>query len=370
MRVAVIGGGVIGAAAAWRLSQRGADVVCFDRFSPPHAHGSSHGESRIIRTAYFEGAWYVPLVQEAFGLWRELESVSGAQLLRMTGALMIGTESSAAVRGSLASAKQHDLDVELLGPAEMRRRYRGHVVRDDDVAVLDKQAGILNPEGAVKAMLSQAPAVQRDRRIGSVDDLLGEFDSVVVAAGPWTPELIDWIPLKIERQAHVWLSIARDADWFAPDRCPVFIRQTTDFGDVYGFPTLDGASIKVGRHHDGDYTDPDHIRRRVDEVDVDPLRLMAATYLRGVSGNVRRTLTCMYTNTPDHHFVIDFSPRDRRVVVLSPCSGHGFKFAPVIGDIAADLVCDGTTRRDISRFSAARFSATPHVPGDDGYRDQ
>lgn len=370
MRVAVIGGGVMGAATSWRLAKRGVDVVCFDRYSPPHAHGSSHGESRIIRTAYFEGAWYVPLIHESFALWRELEFVSGARLLRMTGALMIGTESSAAVTGALASAKQHNLDVEVLGAGDLRRRYRVHVVRDEDVAVLDRQAGILNPEGAVTAMLAQAPKVQRETRVTSVEDLLGKFDKVVVAAGPWTPQLIDWIPLKIERQVHVWFSIARDADGFAPDRCPVFIRQTPDFGDVYGFPTLDGASVKVGRHHDGDFTDPDHIRRRVDEVDVDPLRLMTAKYMRGVSGHVTRTLTCMYTNTPDHDFVIDFSPPDKRVVVLSPCSGHGFKFAPVIGDIAADLVTDGKTRRDISRFSAARFATTPHVPDHDGHRDE
>jgi sarcosine oxidase len=359
----------MGAATSWRLAKRGADVVCFDRHSPPHADGSSHGESRIIRTAYFEGAYYVPLIHESFELWRELESVSGQQLLRMTGALMIGTESSEAVTGALASARQHDLDVELLRPADLRRRYRGHVVRPEDVAVLDRQAGILHPEGAVTAMLARVPEVRRETRIGSAEELLGEFDAVVLAAGPWTPELVQGIPLEIERQVHAWFSIARDADWFAPDRCPVFVRQTEDFGDVYGFPTLDGQTVKVGRHHDGDFTDPDHIRRRVDEVDLDPLRLMTARYLRGVSGHVRRTLTCMYTNTPDHDFVIDFSPRDRQVVVLSPCSGHGFKFAPVIGDIAADLVLDGSTRRDISRFSATRFATPPHVPDDNSHRD-
>jgi sarcosine oxidase len=149
----------------------------------------------------------------------------------------------------------------------------------------------------------------------------------------------------------------------------VFIRQTEDFGDVYGFPALDGRTVKVGRHHDGDYTDPEHINRRVDEMDLDPLRLMTSIYLRGVSGHAARTLTCMYTNTPDHDFVIDFSPRDRRVVVISACSGHGFKFGPVIGDIAADLVIDGKTRRDISRFSAARFAASSEIPDNKAGRD-
>ena len=368
MRVAVIGGGAMGAAASWRLAKRGAEVVCFDRFSPPHTNGSTHGESRIIRTAYFEGSFYVPLLREAFTLWRELESVSGSHLLTMTGALYIGGVSSEAVVGAQQSAHEHGLDIDVLSTAELRRRYRGHNPREGDVAVLDRQAGILNPEGAVTAMLGQVPEVRRDHRVDSVDSLAGEFDAVVMAAGPWTPELIDWLPLRIERQVHAWLSLGRDADWFAPDRFPVFIRQTEQFGDVYGFPTLDGASVKVGRHHDGDYTDPDHIQRRVGDADLDPLRLMAATYLRGVSGHVRRTLTCMYTNTPDHDFVVDFSPRDRRVLVLSPCSGHGFKFAPVIGDIAADLVLEGSTRRDISHFAASRFPSA-HVPDDHDQRD-
>jgi sarcosine oxidase len=368
MRVAVIGGGAMGAATSWRLAKRGVDVVCYDRFSPPHALGSTHGESRIIRTAYFEGPWYVPLIQEAFQLWRELETVSGAQLLTMTGALSIGGATSEAVVGAQESAKENDLDIDVLSAAELRRRFRGHVTRDDDVAVFDRQAGILNPENAVAAMLGQSPDVRRGQRVDSIDSVARDFDAVVVAAGPWTPELIGWLPLRIERQVHAWLSIGREASWFAPDRFPVFIRQTDEFGDVYGFPTLDGSSVKVGRHHDGDFTDPDGIRRRVDDADLDPLRLMASTFLRGVSGHVRRTLTCMYTNTPDHNFVIDFAPNDRRVVVISACSGHGFKFAPVVGDIAADLVCDGTTRRDISRFSASRF-APSHVPDHHHDRD-
>lgn len=358
----------MGAATAWRLTKRGVDVMCFDRHSPPHVHGSSHGESRIIRTAYFEGAFYVPLLREAFELWRELEAVSGSRLLTTTGALYIGGADSEAVVGARRAAEEHGLDVDVLSAPELRKRYRGHVAHDGDVAVLDRQAGILQPEGAVTAMLQQVRDVRRGRRIESTASLLNEFDAVVVAAGPWTPELVPWLPLKVERQVHAWLSIARDADWFAPDRFPVFIRQTEAFGDVYGFPTLDGASVKVGRHHNGDFTDPDHIRRQVGDADLDPLRLMAATYLRGVSGHVRRTLTCLYTNTPDHNFTVDFAPDDDRVVLISACSGHGFKFAPVIGDIAADLVCDGKTRRDISHFSAARFAASP-PPRDDDHRD-
>ena len=353
----------MGAATSWRLAKRGVEVVCFDRFSPPHTHGSSFGESRIIRTAYFEGAFYVPLLREAFELWRELESTSGRHVLTMTGALYIGSEDSEAVDGAQRSAREHGIDIDVLSAAELRKRYPGHSPHDSEVAVLDRQAGILNPEGAVTAMLEQVPDVRRGHRVDKPRELLREFDAVVVAAGPWTPELIPWIPLTVERQVHAWLSIARDAKWFSPDQFPVFIRQTDQFGDVYGFPSLDGATVKVGRHHAGADTDPDRINRQVGDADIDPLRLMAATYLRGVSGHVRRTLTCMYTNTPDHDFVVDFAPDDRRKLVISACSGHGFKFGPIIGDIAADLVMSGKTSRDISHFVASRF-ATPHVPDD------
>ena len=373
MKVAVIGGGVMGAATGWRLARRGIDVVVYDRHSPPHGEGSSHGESRIIRTAYFEGPWYVPLVHEAFALWRELEATSGNRILTMTGALMIGDASSEVVVGAQASAREHGLDADYLDSAALRRRFPGHVVRDRDVAVLDHQAGVLNPEAAVAAMLALAPRVDRDTGVTSIAELRRSFDAVVVAAGPWTPELIGWIPLRVERQVHGWFSIARDAEagnWFGPERFPAFVRQSRERGFMYGIPSLDGKTIKVGRHHDGEITTPQTIRRKVDDRDLDPLRLLTSIYLRGVSGHAARTLTCMYTNTPDNHFVIDFSPDDERVVVISACSGHGFKFGPVIGDIAADLVVDGGTRRDISHFSVNRFAATPHVPDGDGRHHQ
>ena len=347
----------MGAATAWRLTKRGADVVCYDRFSPPHTFGSSHGESRIIRTAYFEGPWYVPLLQEAFGLWRELEAASSADLLTITGALMIGDASSEAVRGTLASATGYGLDVDLMDADVVRDRYPGHVVRDEDVGVLDQQAGFVRPEAAITAMLSLVPAVERRTAVASVEETLGHFDAVVVAAGPWTPELIDWLPLRVERQVLAWFAVEYGADWLTPDRFPVFIRQTPEVGDVYGFPTLDGVSVKIARHHEGERTDPEHVKRDVDHADIDPLREFAAQWMRGVNDRVVRSVACMYTNTPDGHFAIDFVPQDHRVVVISACSGHGFKFAPVIGDIAADLVLDGQTNRDISHFTFARFAS-------------
>jgi sarcosine oxidase len=153
-----------------------------------------------------------------------------------------------------------------------------------------------------------------------------------------------------------WFEIATWAgDWLTPERFPVFIRDTAGVS-VYGVPTLDGAALKIARHHGGELTDPETIRRDVNGDDLAPLRTFVTTYLRGVTARVSRSAVCMYTNTPDKDFVIDLHPDDPRLVVISACSGHGFKFAPLIGDIAADLVSDGRTARDISRFSASRFS--------------
>ena len=362
----------MGAAAGWRLAARGAQVVCFDRNSPPHALGSSHGESRITRTAYFEGPWYVPLLQETFPLWRELEAASGADLLTLTGALMMGPPSAEAVTGALTAATDHGLDVRMLKADEIRAAYPGHIVGNRDVAVLDAQAGFLRPEAAVAAMIGRVEALGGEMRRGVVvsavnpqpdgvevvsDESHETFDATVIAAGPWMHDLVDWLPLTVERQVMAWFAIDQKGDVaLTPDRFPVFIRQTHDIGDVYGFPTLDGVSVKVARHHEGDATDPQHVRRDVSDSEVDPLRHYARTRLHGVTQRVIRTATCLYTNTPDGHFAIGLHPEDARITVLSACSGHGFKFAPVVGDIAADLVSEGRTSRDIARFALTRFA--------------
>jgi sarcosine oxidase len=359
----------MGAATGWRLAKRGVQVVCFDRHSPPHALGSTHGETRITRTAYFEGPWYVPLLQQTFSMWRELEQSSRAQLLTLNGALMIGSPSSDVIRGAREAASQHGLEIEELEADEAVRRYPGQVLYEDELAILDRQGGFVRAEEAVDAMIGQllvhGGELRRNCVVTAVDgptvttsEGRESFDAVVIAAGPWTLELVPWLPLTVERQVMVWLAIESGARWLLPERFPVFIRQTDDFGDTYGVPSLNGSSMKVARHHNGTPTDPEGIQREVTADDVDRVRAVAAKYLHGVTDRVTKAAVCMYTNTPDHHFAIGQHPDDPRVVVLSACSGHGFKFAPVIGDIAADLVCDGGTERDISHISLERFVRT------------
>ena len=367
MRVAVVGCGAMGAATGWRLQKRGAEVVCFDRFSPPHDLGSTHGESRVTRTAYFEGPWYVPLLKETFGMWRELEAESKQQLLTLTGLLMIGAPDSDAVVASQAAAKEHGLDIKVLDASELRRRYPGHIVGDREIAIFDPQAGFLRVEAVVSAMTRDLN-VRRNTQVTRVEPKSDgvevataqgsseTFDAAVIATGPWMSELVPFLPLKVERQVLVWLAIQSGADWFSPDRFPVWIREATPQGDIYGLPSLDGLSIKLARHHGGDTVDPATVRRTATDADLDPLRLFVTKYLHGVTRHVTRSAVCLYTNTPDQHFAIGLHPESARVVILSACSGHGFKFSPVVGDIAADLVLEGGTRRDISRLALQRFT--------------
>jgi sarcosine oxidase len=286
----------------------------------------------------------------------------------MTGLLTLGPPESRWVLGVLESAREHRLETSVLDAVETRRRYPGHVVADGDVGVLDPQAGVLRPEASIEAM-ARGLDVRRNIVVTRIDSKAGgvevvtpqgseRFDAVVIAAGPWIRDLVPWLPVVLRRQVQVWLAIQSGVDWFAADRFPVWMHESTADGDVYGFPTLDGRSIKLARHHGEDDVDGDTVPRKVTDADLDPLRLFVTKYLRGVTRHVVRAVECTYTNTPDQHFAIGLHPDDPRIVVVSACSGHGFKFAPVIGDIAADLVLDGGTKRDISHFSLTRFAST------------
>ena len=371
--VAVVGLGAMGGAALWRLALRGAGRVAgFDRFAPPHDRGSSHGESRIIRSAYFEDPAYLPLVREAFGLWRELERESGESLLLMTGAAMIGGAAAEVVAGALETARVHGLAYELLAARAAAARFPQHALDDDDVVVCEADAGVLHPERCVAAMLARAQAMgataHTDVRVSAVQPTAdgavvvhtpsGDVRAAhaVVCAGPWMAKLLPSlpVPLWVERQVMAWLPV-RTPELFAPSRFPVFIRQQRDGPAVYGLPSLDGATVKLAVHHDGDAVDPDDVPRVSDD-DVAPLLRFARERMHGVEPHVVRAAVCLYTNTPDEHFVVGALPDCERITVVSACSGHGFKFAPVIGDVVADLVLDGATRRPVERFAPGRFA--------------
>jgi sarcosine oxidase len=355
--VAVVGLGAMGALSAWQLAARGARVIGFERFRLGHDRGSSHGDTRIFRTAYFESPAYVPLLRRAHELWRRLEEESGFELLTMTGGLAIGRPDGELVTGVLDSARLNDLPCRLLSASEMSRAHPQHMLGASDIAVLEEGAGFLRPERSLAAAAARAESlgarllqetvvlsVTATGSGVSIETSHGRFgaDHALITAGAWTPMLMAelGLPLKVERQVLSWLAVD-DASSFAPERFPIFIREVAPGRFRYGFPTTDGRSIKLGVHHEGAEADPDSIDREVHDRDVRPVIDFARDNLRGVTAEVVRSCVCMYTNTPDERFIATSPASLPGVTVLSACSGHGFKFASVMGELMAGLVLDG-----------------------------
>jgi sarcosine oxidase len=368
--VIVIGLGAMGSATVAHLAKRGQRVLGLEQFERNHAKGSSHGISRIIREAYFEAPEYVPLVQRAYQLWRDLEKETGRFLLTITGGLNVGTPDSQFVSGSIASAKLHDLPYEYLNPAEVAERFPGFKLTDDLVAVYEPNAGYLKPEGCQLAhyhiagkyggeLHFEEPVKEWEASDNGVrvTTSKGVYDAqkLVIAAGPWAGQVMAdlGLPLSVRRIVNVHFNPER-RDLFRGKNCPVYLFQVPE-GDYYGFPIFPGRGLKIGRHDIGEQTTPQDIRRSVDASEIKMLREVLDKYMPGASGMVKETLTCMYTDTPDSHFIIDLHPEHQNVAIACGFSGHGFKFASVIGEVLADLAIDGETRHEIGFLSAARF---------------
>jgi sarcosine oxidase len=368
----VVGLGGMGSAAAFHVARRGKRVVGLEQFTLAHDRGSSHGRSRVTRQAYFENPAYVPLLGRANELWTELQRDSGKRLMEITGGLMLGPPDGGVVKGTLASARTHGLPHEVLEAAEVRRRFPAFSVGDDKIGVLDKVAGVLFPEDCIRAHAAAATQAGAELRWqepvvswNATDDTVevttaqGTYvaGNLVLCAGPWMGELLAGlrVPLAVERNVLYWFRPTTDVALFAPDRFPVFLIEYEPGKLFYGFPALGDDGIKVARHHTGVWCSPTDIRREVDQDEIREARGILERNLPTVNGDLLSATTCMYTNTPDGHFIIDRDPRHPNVILASPCSGHGFKFASVIGEVLADLACDGRTRHPIDMFRLDRF---------------
>ena len=364
--VAIVGLGAMGSAAALELSRRGAQVIGFDRFTPPHTMGSSHGDTRIIREAYFESPVYVPMVQRAFELWRALERASGAALLRQTGGLMIGEPGGVLVEGALRSAREHGLQHQVLSADEVRARYPVLNPEATMVAVWEPRAGVLSPEACVQAQLEQArvhgatlcfdEAVSRwQAEAGGVRVVTasGSYRAkqLVISAGAWVGSLLPdmALPFRVERQVQHWFAPHSQANAFTPQRLPIHLWQFDGERFFYGFPDM-GAGLKMAFHHRGELGAVDALRREVDAAEVEDVRRAIRRFVPSGDGALRASSVCLYTNAPDEHFWIDRHPSHANVIVASPCSGHGFKFAPVVGEIVGDLLEDKAARFDLAAF--------------------
>jgi sarcosine oxidase len=372
----VIGLGGMGSAAVAHLAARGRRVLGLDQFAPPHDQGSSHGESRVIRQAYWEDPAYVPLLLRAYELWRELERDSGRCLLTITGGLMAGAPESAVVAGSLRSAKEYDLPHDSLDAGEIRRRFPQFSPEPDTVALYEKNAGVVYPEESVRAQLGVA--ARRGAHLHLSEKVLGwtatsdgvrvvtargnyEAGQLVISAGPWAGDLFASLalPLRVERQVLFWLEPRGGIKSFLKGNFPVWLWQTRSGVYPYGLPALEGEAggVKVALHHGGrnSICTADTVDRRISDQEIDEVRTCVASIIPTLDGPCLQTATCMYTNTPDGHFLIDRHPEFPQVWIVSPCSGHGFKFCPVVGEIVADLIERGETQHPIGLFRFARL---------------
>jgi sarcosine oxidase len=373
--VIVLGLGGMGSATARQLAARGARVLGLERFTPAHDLGASHGDSRIVRMAYFEKPDYVPLLRRAYELWDELGADVGHELFVRTGALMIGAADTAVVAGTVASVRQWDLPHEVLDHQAMAVRYPQFGLQAGEMAVYEEDAGYVNPEEVVRAHLKLAARDGAELRFeaqvtgwradaDAVVVALGEeeirADKLVIAAGAWTPTMVPQldVPMRVGRRVMHYMEPVVSVDDFAADRFPVYIFQTGPGDEIYGFPFIGSPStgVKVGFHHRGPDVDPDEIDRVVSDLEEEEMRELLADRIPGIAGRHVQSKVCMYTLTPDEDFVIDQLPNSYgRVCVAAGFSGHGFKFTPVVGEILADLALTGETGHPIKFLAADRF---------------
>lgn len=369
--VIVAGLGAMGSAVAFHLAARGRRVLGLDRFQPPHEQGSSHGLSRIIREAYFEHPLYVPLIQRAYDLWADLEQESGQAILTPTGGLMIGRPDGVLVGGAARSAREHHLAHRLLNAAELRRDFPMFAPAADMGGVWEPRAGILCPEVAIRAHLAQAARHGAELRFHEpvlhwatdgdgvrVVTAAGEYHAarLVLSAGAWLNSLLPAapLPLQIERQVLYWFTPATRTDEFAPARCPISIWEYAPQQFFYTFPDQ-GEGVKVALHHQGEATTAEAVRRDVDAAEVEHMRQLLRQFLPAADGPLRASAVCVYTNTPDEHFLLDQHPAHPSVFIASPCSGHGFKFSSAVGEIVADRLEGRPDRFDLSLFARDRL---------------
>ena len=383
--IIIVGLGAAGAATAYQAAKRGASVLGIDQYSPPHAMGSSHGDTRITRVAVGEGEQYVPLVRRSHQIWRDIEERTGEKLLVVTGGLIISSPARKATthvpdffEKTLAAAKRFAVEHEMLGAADLRELFPQFNVSDNEVGYYEPGAGYVRPEACIRAQLALATEhgakVHRNERVLSVADEGGVVSvrtgaaeyrsrSLVVAAGAWLPEFLEPDTARhfsITRQVLCWFEVEAPIEEYEAPNFPIWIWELQDRERViYGFPAVDGAAggIKIATEQYAESTSPQRVDRHVsDEEKRAMYRDLVLPYLPWVGERCINAVTCLYTATPDFNFVIDRHPRMLNVIIASPCSGHGFKHSAAVGEALAELALEGRSSADLAAFGLARFS--------------
>jgi sarcosine oxidase len=375
--VIVVGLGAMGSAAAYHLARAGKTVLGLEAFGPAHDKGSSHGESRIIRQAYFEDSAYVQPVLRAYELWRDLEKESGAELLTITGGLSIGAAQGELVSGCLKSAMENRLAYELLDVSQMRQRFPQFSLGNEEVAFYEEMAGYLRPEECIRQhlhgaanrgadlhfdepMTSWQASPQGDGVSVTTSKQTFRTRSLVLSVGPWFTERITGLtlPVVISRRVMFWLKPLDQPSSFDKQAFPILIWEPAEGPIFYGFPRLDDAGHpKVGLHSGKvEVCSPASIDRSIRPQDESEIRAVIASRIPALNGEVVHAATCMYSTTPDHNFIVDRHPGYPQVILAGGFSGHGFKFSSVVGEILCDLAVDLQTASKFPLFSCTRFA--------------
>lgn len=365
----IIGSGSVGAAAGYYASRAGLSVLMTDAHLPPHTQGSHHGDTRLIRHAYGEGEKYVPLVLRAQALWDELVQVSGEAIFQRTGVINFGPASSSFLAHVADSARQFSLEIERLSAVDIMRRWPEIRVPDDYIGLFEPASGVLKSELAVKtwirlakeagcAQLFNCPVTAlHDSAEGViVETSEGRYcgKKVLVSAGTWVTRLLSGLPVQPVRKVFAWFQA--DGRYSAKNHFPAFTGELPDGDQYYGFPAEDNE-LKIGKHNGGQIISEEAQRTPFGAVTTDGSE--AFRFLRNVLPGVGGCLhgaSCTYDNSPDEDFIIDTLPDHPHTLLITGLSGHGFKFAPVLGEVAVDFARNKTPAFDLSPFRLARFS--------------
>ena len=371
--VIILGMGVMGSATAYHLASTGKRILALEQFNLDHQLGSSHGESRIIRYAY-ENPIYVEMVKHAFPMWRDLEKVSGRDLMFTTGGFDFGAIDAPTLMKTYQSLTAAGIAFEWLDTAEANKRFPQFRVAPNERAIYQPDAGYLMASRCVLTQIEVARSrgavvrtetsvtrieVSADRVTVQTESEKYEAGSLVITAGPWAPRVLGWLgldmPLQPTRESYVFF-MPEKPELFTPERCPVFIYHDTPW--YYGLPSVGGTGLKVGQHPRNEPVDPDTCKRTPDEDYIQQVSGWLQQHMPGAAGPVSDARICLYTMTPDEDFIIDRHPEYPNVVFGTGFSGHGFKFGILIGRILADLATTGSTPFDLKLFSIRRFLPT------------
>jgi len=376
--VIVIGVGSMGSATCYYLSKRGYKVLGLEQFDISHEFGSHAGQSRIIRKAYFEHPAYVPLLEGAYKNWKTFEQETGEQLYFKTGLLYAGTSSNEMITGVKQSATLYNIELELLKNADAVKRFPQFLFPKSFEILFEPEAGFLPPEKSIRLYASQAKKngaiIKTNERviewkkdgtniIVKTDKSSYQCNKLIITAGAWAGKMIPHFSdkIKVTRQFVAWIK-TNDDRRFTLNNFPCWmIGDDEQRGCYYGFPLLDTkfgepAGLKLAHHFPKEVTDPYKVDRRATENDIQDLKYCLDKYLPGVFDSILHTKICLYANSPDENFIIDKLPGyEENVSIACGFSGHGFKFASVIGEILADLAIEGKSNLPIEFLNAKRF---------------